>query len=189
MARLTVKEFAEARGRTTQGIYQLMKRHEKELRKHIRKDGGRTIIDEEGQAMLDSWSEKIQQPNMAIVDAASINELQEAKDKILKLTEEKAELQGVIIQLQNRVAGLLEANSALQIQLLEAKPPADPEGPEAKTEQEAESSQEENREDSEELRSEKRQDPEGDQGRKFENPEEPRTPEKRKGFFARLFGF
>ncbi|MBQ9212127.1 MAG: hypothetical protein IJ153_10565 [Clostridia bacterium] len=181
MAKLTVKEFAALRGRSTQGIYQLMKRHEKEMRKHIRKDGGRTVIDEQGQELLDGWSEKIQQPNMAIVDARPLNELQEAKDKILQLTEEKAELQGEIIRLQNKVAGLLEVNSALQIQLLGVKTPepaADPEGTEAKTEPEAEGSQEE-----------KREDPEGDPAGKIEKPEEEQKPEKRKGFFARLFGF
>ena len=192
MAKLTVKEFAERRGRTTQGIYQLMKRHEKEMRKHIRKDGGRTVIDEEGQAMLDGWSEKIQQANTAIVDATPLQELEEAKDKILRLTEEKADLQAEIIRLQQRVAGLLEANGALQVQLLEARAPepaADPEGQEAKTEPEAEGSHEEKREDPEELRSEKRQDPEEGRGGKIEKPEEEPKPEKRKGIFARLFGF
>lgn len=195
MARMTVKEFATARGRTTQGVYQLIRRHQKEIKKHLRTQGGVMVIDEEGQALLDQWNGRPKDSTLAIIEAPDINlrqELEEAKDKILRLTEEKADLQAEIIRLQQRVAGLLEANGALQVQLLEARTPepaTDPEGPEAKTEPEAEGSHEEKREDPEELRSEKRQDPEDGQGGKIEKPEEEPKPEKRKGFFARLFGF
>lgn len=192
MAWITVKEYATIRGKTTQAVYQLMRRHQKELKKHIRKEDRKTIIDDAGQELLDAWGSLPQRVTTAIVEAPEIDTLKEAQDKILQLMEDKTELQAEIIRLQQKVAGLLEVNSALQIQLLEARAPepaADPEGPEAKTEPEAEGSHEEKPEDPEELRSEKRQDPEESQVGKIEKPGEDPKPEKRKGFFARLFGF
>ena len=192
MAWITVKEYATIRGKTTQAVYQLMRRHQKELKKHIRKEDRKTIIDDAGQELLDAWGSLPQRVTTAIVEAPEIDTLKEAQDKILQLMEDKTELQAEIIRLQQKVAGLLEVNSALQIQLLEARTPepaADPEGQEAKTEPETEGSHEEKREDPEELRSEKRQDSEEDQGGKIEKPGEDPKSEKRKGFFARLFGF
>lgn len=56
MAHMTVKEFATARGRTTQGVYQLIRRHQKEMKRHIRTKDGVMVIDEEGQELLDQWN-------------------------------------------------------------------------------------------------------------------------------------
>ena len=44
MAHMTVKEFATARGRTTQGVYQLIRRHQKEMKRHIRTKDGVMVI-------------------------------------------------------------------------------------------------------------------------------------------------
>ena len=201
MAWITVKEYATIRGKTTQAVYQLIRRHQKELKKHIRKEDRKTVIDEAGQELLDAWGNFPQQATAAIVEAPEIDALKEAKDKILRLTEEKADLQAEIIRLHTRVEELLEITTK-QALLLETqkKTAADPEPGEAKTDPKAGGQAEEitraagvdpeqNGEDPEELRSEKRQDPEEDQSGKIEKPEEEPKPEKRKGFFARLFGF
>ena len=159
------------------------------------------VIDEEGQELLDQWNGRPQQATTAIIETEPLRDLEEANKKILRLTEEKADLQAEIIRLHTRVEELLEITTK-QTLLLEAqkKTAADPEPGEAKTDPKAGGQAEEitraagvdpeqNGEDPEELRSEKRQDPEEGQGGKIEKPEEEPKPEKRKGFFARLFGF
>lgn len=201
MAWITVKEYATIRGKTTQAVYQLIRRHQKELKKHIRKEDRKTVIDEAGQELLDAWGNFPQQVTAAIVEAPEIDALKEAKDKILRLTEEKADLQAEIIRLHMKVEELLETTTK-QALLLETqkKTAADPEPGEAKTDPKAGGPAEEitraagadpeqNGEDPKELRREKGPDPEESQAGKIEKPGEDPKPEKRKGFFARLFGF
>ena len=100
MAHMTVKEFATARGRTTQGVYQLIRRHQKEMKRHIRTKDGVMVIDEEGQELLDQWNGRPQQATTAIIETEPLRDLEEANKKILRLTEEKADLQAEIIRLQ-----------------------------------------------------------------------------------------
>lgn len=201
MARMTVKEFATARGRTTQGVYQLIRRHQKEMKRHIRTKDGVMVIDEEGQELLDQWNGRPQQATTAIIETEPLRDLEEANKKILRLTEEKADLQAEIIRLHTRVEELLEITTK-QALLLETqkKTAAAPEPGEAKTDPKAGGPAEEitraagadpeqNGDDPKELRREKGPDPEEGQGGKIEKPGEEPKPEKRKGFFARLFGF
>lgn len=155
MAKLTVKEYAIAHGRTTQGVYQLIRRHEKEMKAHMKKIGGRLVIDEAGQALLDEYSAKLlaQIPTMAIVDAPRLEDeyrdnlieaqkkIQEAQERAVQLMEEKTDLQAAVLQKQEQIQKLMEQllqmkdqimqltehNSALQVRLLEAKPEKEPE--------------------------------------------------------------
>lgn len=189
MAKLTVKEYSDAHGRTTQGVYQLIRRHEKEMKAHMKKIGGKLVIDEAGQALLDEWSAKLQAqiPTMAIVEAPHLeDEYREAQEKILRLTEEKAALQEVIIQKQEQILQLMKQNGALQVQLLEAKQPAkEPEpglfdqedGPADQTPDEGPS----------DLYDPDNLEPDPEPIRRAAVAD-PGEGEKKKGFFARLFG-
>lgn len=205
MPNMTVKEYALSRGRTTQGVYQLIRRHEKEMKRFLKKDLGKTVVTEEGQALLDRLSEKPQVVTGAILEAPHLEDelqerirefrekFQEAQEKALQLTEEKIGLQDTIIQkqeqilqMQDRIQELTEQNAALQVQLMEAKQPKkEPEpdlfdqedGPADQTPDEGPS----DLYDPEDLGP----DPEPIRRAAVADPGQP---ERKKGFFARLFG-
>ena len=54
---LSIKDYAERKGVSTQAVYKQLKTHEKALEGHIKKVSGKRYLDDEAVAYLDSQSE------------------------------------------------------------------------------------------------------------------------------------
>ena len=70
---LSIKDYAERKGVSTQAVYKQLKTHEKALEGHIEKISGKRYLDDEAVAYLDSQSEN----TPAVIVQNGTNELVE----------------------------------------------------------------------------------------------------------------
>lgn len=117
---ISVQDYAEQSGKTTQAVYKQLKTHEKELQGHIIKQSGKRYLDAEAVKILDS-SSRMSAP--VLVDTADKAKLEQAQERIntleneLKIAQERlSNAQETIITLQQeKIAdlGIIERSRLL----------------------------------------------------------------------------
>lgn len=109
---VTIKEYAEIKGVSTQAVYKQLKTHEKNLQGHIQKIKGTRYLDDEAVAYLNMQSENspavvIQTDNEEILENLKA-ENESLKAKVMILQEQLISKSDMIISLQEEMRLLTE---------------------------------------------------------------------------------
>ena len=108
---VTIKEYAEIKGVSTQAVYKQLKTHEKALQGHVQKIKGTRYLDDEAVAYLNKQSESspavvIQTDNEELLEALKV-ENENLKIKIMELQDQLIHKSDMVIGLQEEMRHMI----------------------------------------------------------------------------------
>lgn len=111
---LTVKEYAELRGKSVQTVYKQIRRHHKEVKNYLRKKNGATCITARGVEILDGFKPTKQTEIIATTPSLESEleetrqKLQDLQEKVIAVYAEKDAIQKQLMELTAEKLQLLE---------------------------------------------------------------------------------
>ena len=94
---ISIKQYAEKKGITTQAVYKQIKIHSAELGEHIVKEKGKRMLDDFACDFLES---RTKENPVVIIDQENKKELERLRKRELELLEEIRQKDNIIINLQ-----------------------------------------------------------------------------------------
>lgn len=113
---ITIKDYADKKGVSSQAIYKQLKIHKIKLEGHIFKEKGKTVLDEDACAFLDS---RTKENPVVIIDQLNKQELERLKKRETDLLEEIRVKDNIIIKAQQDQKLLENKNKEIENDLNE----------------------------------------------------------------------